>query len=55
MQCNNTKFANIRAGFIVKPSEINHNNNQELFVYIITMKDKSIRSLVAKDVESWIF
>ena len=49
MQCNNTKFANIRAGFIVKPSEIKHNNNQELFVYIITMKDKSIRSL---DVES---
>ena len=55
MQRNNTKFANIRAGFIVEASEINHNNNQELFVYIITMKDKYIRPLVAKDFESLIF
>jgi hypothetical protein len=52
MQCNNAKLTNIREVFIYKLNQINHSfsyfNNQDLFIYILAMKDKSINNLVAK-------
>ena len=52
MQCANTKFSVIRTNFITNLFRINYSfrffNNHDLFIYIMSMKDKSINSLVAK-------
>ena len=51
-QCANTKFSVIRTNFITNLFRINYSfrffNNHDLFIYIMSMKDKSINSLVAK-------
>ena len=52
MQCSNTLLKEIRYSFIQKLHQINSSfslfNDQDLFLYIISMKDKSITKLVAK-------
>ena len=52
MQCSNPTFNEIRSNFILKLHQINNSfllfNNQDLFVYIMSMKDKTIMKLVAK-------
>ena len=52
MQCSNTLLKEIRYSFIQKLHQINSSfslfNDQDLFLYIISMKDRSITKLVAK-------
>ena len=52
MQCGNTLLKEIRYSFIQKLHQINSSfslfNDQDLFLYIISMKDRSITKLVAK-------
>jgi hypothetical protein len=52
MQCSNPTFNEIRSSFIQKWHQIDSSfslfNNQDLFVYIISMKDKTIMKIVAK-------
>ena len=52
MQCNHARFSGLRAEFTFRLYQANNSfrffNNNELFMYIVTMKDKSISSLVAK-------
>ena len=52
MQCCNTLLKEIRYSFIQKLHQINTSfslfNDQDLFLYIISMKDRSITKLVAK-------
>ena len=52
MQCANTKFSVIRTNFITNLFRTNYSfrffNNHDLFIYIMSMKDKSINSPVAK-------
>ena len=52
MKCSNTLLEEIRYSFIQKLHQINSSfslfNDQDLFLYIISMKDKSITKLVAK-------
>ena len=52
IQCSNTLFKEIRYSFIQKLHQINSSfslfNDQDLFLYIISMKDRSITKLFAK-------
>ena len=52
MQCSNTLLKEIRYSFIQKLHQINSSfslfNDQDMFLYIISMKDRSITKLVAK-------
>ena len=51
-QCSNTLLKEIKYSFIQKLHQINSSfslfNDQDLFLYIISMKDRSITKLVAK-------
>ncbi len=52
MQCSYPIFNKIRYSFLEKLHQVNSSflvfNNQDLFLYIISMKDKTIMKLVAK-------
>ena len=52
MQCSNILIKEIRYSFIQKLHQINSSfslfNDQDLFLYIMSMKDRSITKLVAK-------
>ena len=52
MQCSNTLLKEIRYSFIQKLHQINSSfslfNDQDLFLYIMSMKDRSITELGSK-------
>ena len=52
MKCSNAKFTTIRAQFIPNRFQINQSfgffSNHDLFIYILSMRDKFINHIVAK-------